>query len=113
LSAVDGKPLRNQTTKVRFFQSVRDVTPCQILFVCGKDAKTQEALDEVLKAVKGQTTLVVAEGEGALERGAAVRFTVVEGCVRFEINPTAVANARLEMSAKVQRLAVRVLASIR
>ena len=109
LSAIDGKPLGNQTTKVRVFSSVRDLTPCQVLFVCGKDAKAQEALDRSAAGGQGPAHPGGRRMRGALERGAAIRFVEVEGAVRFEVNPAAAAGARLQMSAKLLRLAVRTL----
>lgn len=92
-----GKPV-----EVRRFATAEDVKPCHILFI---PLAEREHLEKIAKALRGTSTLLVGESDGALGKGAAVNFFLEEKRVRIEVNPDAAGRESLRVGAKVLRLA--------
>ena len=107
LTALKEKKVRDKMVAVRHFTTVDDYVPCHVLFVADKDAAAIKLLATALDRTKGRPVLVVAEADGAADRGAAINFIIVDSKVRFEINRDAATSARLTISAKLLRLATR------
>ena len=76
-TAIGAKPLR--------VLSVLDVEDLQSPEVLYTEAEGPE-LDAVLKAVKGEPTLVVTALQPTLKPGVAINFFLVEGGLKYEIN---------------------------
>ena len=92
-----GKPVE----VVRFATSA-DVKPCHLLFV---PVAEQDQLGKIAGALKGSSTLIVSEFDGAVLKGAVLNFYLENKRVRLEVNPDAAARENLRIDAKVLRLA--------
>jgi hypothetical protein len=77
-------------------------TSCQILFVAATSTqKARLLLDEL----KSRSVLTVGESAGFAANGGMINFKVEDGRVRFEINPKAAEQARLQISSRLLSLA--------
>jgi uncharacterized protein DUF4154 len=83
-----------------------DPAGCHVLFVSRSERKR---LSEILPAVRDDPVLTVGDAEGFLEQGGIINFVLEGSKVRFEINQEAADRAGLKISAKLMRLASRVL----
>ena len=87
---------------------VRHVAPdqrlplCHMLVLAGPAERRHSST--LLAATANSPTLSVGEGADFLERGGCIRFLLVEGRVKFEINRAAVDRAGLKVSSKLLRL---------
>jgi hypothetical protein len=104
--AAQEKNIQGKSIVVLHFASLDKYRPCHVLFVAGvqegeKDDAAEERLSEVLKKTKGQPVLVVAETEGMAAKGAVINFFIDDNRVKFEINPDAAKEAKLQISAKL------------
>lgn len=94
--AVSGHPL-----VVDSIRSPDMLQGCHLAFVAAAygDARS------VLQAAMGRAVLTVGEAANFLEAGGIVRFVVVDGRVRFDINVPSAAAGGLELSSRVLQVA--------
>ena len=102
MSGFNGKTLMDKTIRVRRISDIASLEDCRMLFIGSPGGG---ALCKVLRAVRGKPILTVGDGEGFAENGVIINFIVVDGSVRFEINPEAAKRAGLDISSKLLRLA--------
>jgi len=100
------KTLKDRTAQGKPVEAVRfatadDVKPCHLLFV-PIDERNQ--LEKIAKALKGSSTLIVSEFDGAALKGAPLNFYIENKRVRLEVNPDAAAREHLKIGAQVLRL---------
>lgn len=81
---------------------------CQLLFVPELAASERKAW---LAKAGGLPVLTVGDHDGFLDEGGIVNLRVIDGRVRFEINPDGAARAGLRLSSQLLRLAVAVRGS--
>lgn len=106
LDGIEGKQVRGQKLVVLRGPGV-DPRRCHILFI----ARSEDGrLDAILQAVGRSSVLTVGESEDFARRGGVVNFKIVDGKIRFEINPEAAKQAGLRISAKLLQLATVVSA---
>jgi hypothetical protein len=94
------------------FDSVRDYTPCQILFISseGTAASEEQTVAERVNAVKqvteGQNVLIVGETDGLAKQGviANLVFDRTTNLIQLEINPDAAARTGLKLTPDLLRL---------
>jgi hypothetical protein len=79
---------------------------CHMLFICSSE---QSHLETLLNPIKTLDILTVADGPGFLEAGGMVNFLIENKKVRFEVNTAATGRAKLQIRAKLLRLAKRVI----
>ena len=111
IATLKGKTTQDRKVSVRIFASESDLRQCHILYVPGNDEAAKALLAAAIQKTAGHPVLVVAEADNAAELGAAIAFVIVESRVRFDINRKAAANAQLVLSAKLLRVANRVVDS--
>jgi hypothetical protein len=87
---------------VRRFQRSDDLAQCQILFVSRSE---KDRIPQILATVQDKSVLTVSETEKFASSGGIVNFILVEGRVKFEINPEAAERAGLRPSAKLLAVA--------
>lgn len=92
-NALDFKPVTAVPEQLR---------ECAMVFVGASDPA---ALFRAAAAVAGRPVLLVAEGNGVLQRGAMIGLAVQEGRVAIDVNLGALRRAQLDVSAKLLRLA--------
>jgi hypothetical protein len=78
------------------------IKSCHVLFVCISE---KDRLKNLLDPLRTQTILTVADVPGFLEAGGIINFIVEDNKVRFDVNSTATARAKLEIRSKLLRLA--------
>lgn len=85
---------------LRHFEHPAEVTFCHILFV-GRVEKVR--LKDVLRDLRGSSTLTVGEDREFTRQGGIVRFIIAGNRVGFEINIAAAEDADLDISSKLLR----------
>ena len=95
--SVNGKPVF-----VRFARRVQDVRGCQIVYIANPELAH---LSDVVEALRGTSTLTLADLEGFASRGGMVNFAGNSPNIRFEICLTRANQAGLKMSSRLLALA--------
>lgn len=78
---------------------------CHILFV---PTENSYMLPEVLKKMKGKSTLIITEKPGMARQGAGINFTVENNKQRFELNKSNIEKYSLKVSTTLAALAIRI-----
>ena len=87
---------------------VLNVKPTDTLSVCHMvfiPATEKDHVNEIVRDLKGSSTLTVGETEGFAELGGIINLTVEGNTVRFEVNQLAAQRAGLKISSKLLSLA--------
>lgn len=87
---------------VEHYRTAAEARKCHIVFIPSSDFKRIRA---ALDGLSGSSVLTVGESAGFCESGGIVNFALVDGTLRFEINPAAAARAGLRVSSKLLNLA--------
>jgi len=95
--SVNGKPVF-----VRFARRVQDVRGCQIVYIANPELAH---MTDVVEALRGTSTLTLADLEGFASRGGMVNFAGSSPNIRFEICLTRANLAGLKMSSRLLALA--------
>jgi hypothetical protein len=97
-----GKTVSGRSIVIRHCNSAEELHGCQELFI---PAARSADLSALLHAVAQQPVLSVGETDAFPQAGGVLRFYVEDNKVRFEVNPDAVADAHLQISSKLMKLA--------
>ena len=65
-------------------------------------------LEKINKKLQGKQVLTVGDTAGFARQGVCINFILVDGKLKFEINPKALARADLNMSSQLLKLGVLV-----
>lgn len=79
---------------------------CHVLFICSSE---RQHLAKILKPIRKESILTVADTPGFLEAGGIINFVIEDKKVHFEINTAAARRARLQFRSKLLRLATRLV----
>ena len=85
------------------------IKACHVLFIC---ASEEDHLKTLLQPLRTYTLLTVGDVPGFLEAGGMIDFVIEDKKVRFDINSSAAARAKLEIRSKLLRLARTVKSDI-
>ncbi|MBN2486573.1 MAG: YfiR family protein [Bacteroidales bacterium] len=99
------KTVGTQSIIVKKFNTPAEIGICHILFV--PFAKTK-SLAEVVQALGGKSTLLIAEKNGAIDEGAAINFVIVGDKLKFEVKPSSADSKQIKMSSKLNEMAFKV-----
>lgn len=100
------KTVGSQRFEIKSFTSADAVSGiCHILFV---PAENSSMLPDVLKKIKGKSTLIVTEKPGLAKQGAAINFVVENNKQRFELNKANIEKYNLKVSTTLTALAIQV-----
>jgi hypothetical protein len=99
-AAVRGESVMGHPLVVKRYRSIRDVEPCQILFI---GASELSRLDRILGSLERRAVLTVSDIDQSAERGAVIQFTNVQNRLRLRINVAAAKAAGLTISSKLLR----------
>lgn len=105
IKMTETKKVANQTLEVKKFTSPSEVTKCHILYVSREKSST---LTDVLKKVKNNSTLLVTEENGLMEKGAGINFIIKDNRQKFELNKGNVEKYKLKVSSNLEALAFTV-----
>lgn len=91
---------------VKYFRTVDEIQGFQhIIFV---DEWQAAKINRVLTRITNQSTLVVTETEGYIDRGSMINFIPVNGLMQFEISKKQLAERNLIASSQLIRMGVSV-----
>ncbi len=93
-----GKKVNGRSFTVVRAESPEALKGCHVLYV---SASEQGRRADILRALKGTSSLVVGDSTGCAEAGASINFILEDRRVRLEINPAAAARAGLKISSKL------------
>lgn len=88
------------------YRKKRDLSGCDLLFVCKSEKKN---FPEILGPLKEKPVLTVGEWSGFLDAGGMINLVKIKNRIRWEINRTPVKKAHLKLSAQLLRNATRVV----
>jgi len=102
LQVLTGKLVHGRRIEVHRCGSLKELKRCQVVFV---SLSTPWLLREVLAEVRDRPILTVGETPSFARAGGMINFILVDGKVRFEINPTAARRAGIHIHAQLLRIA--------
>ena len=94
--SVDGHPL-----EVRYLKTGDEVRKCHVLYIASSEKRKT---DEILKDVRGASTLTVADIDRFAERGGHVNLVLEDRRVQLFVNPTSARDCGLTISARMLSL---------
>lgn len=98
---VGGETAKGRDLEVVLYGRTRDARSCQILFV--EEGEDADELDRVPGVPEGRV-LTVGESEDFLRAGGLVRFRLLAGRIRLQVNDPAREASRLRISSKLLQL---------
>lgn len=101
LDAIAAKPIQGRRVEISRVKTPRDAKGCHIVFITKSERKRIAA---ILQELAKLPVLTVGETEGFARAGGVIGFLLVEGKVRFEINPEAARRKKLVLHPKLLRL---------
>lgn len=100
------KTVGSQRFEIKSFTNAESVSGIvHILFV---PVENSSMLPDIVKKMKGKSTLVVTEKAGLAKQGSAINFVVENNKQRFELNKTNLAKYNLKVSSQLMALAIAV-----
>ncbi len=101
-SRLHGKPYRDRTINVRHISDPGGGAGCNVLFL---NRSENHNLPAYLQMAHKRSILTVSDIDNFASRGGIIGFFELEGKVRFEVNLVAAAQARIEISSQLLKLA--------
>lgn len=101
--AIQDKIIAHHPLQFKKFDSVTEVTNCQVLFISASEKKR---FPEILGALRGKSILTVGESSEFLQAGGVINFVIVDLKVRFQINNESARKVGLIISSDLLNLAV-------
>lgn len=98
---VSGKMINAHPVTLRSSARPADLRNCNLVYLGDTDS---ERLDSAMSVLAGNSILIVYEGAAA-HAGGGIRFTVVDGKERFEVNLAEIERESLHLSSKLLGLA--------
>ena len=92
------KPVGAQTIEVQSWTDYKPGIGSRIVVV---DKLKKADLSKVMKEVKGKSTVVVTDWEGALGSGAAINFKTVDNSIRYELSEAALSEKKITPGNKI------------
>lgn len=100
------KTVGNQRFEIKSFASADAISAiCHILFVPNENSSM---LPEILKKLKGKSTLIVTEKPGLVKQGAAINFVVQNNKQSFEISKSNIEKYNLKVSTTLTSYGIQV-----
>lgn len=96
------KTVKEKKIEIKRFNSIKNITPCHILFINPSEI---DRLDEIMEHLKGRGVLTVSEASVFTTNGGMINFVMEDNKVRFEINKQATDKAGLTLSSQLLKLA--------
>ena len=100
------KTVGSQKFEIKSYTSVESISGlCHILFI---PAENSAMLPDLLKKMKGKSTLIVTEKIGMTKQGSAINFVIENNKQRFELNKNNISKYNLKVSSTLEALAIKV-----
>ena len=105
LETIRGKSVGGRKLVIKSCRNLKDLNGCEVLFI---PRSGQEALPQILAALKDGHCLTISDIDDFSEKGGMITFIIVENKVRFKINLETTEKAKLKMSSQLLKLAYQV-----
>ena len=99
---VRGEQVNDRRLTVQRYDTPKDISACQILFVSRSESRN---LERTLATLKGTTVLTVSDADGFAERGGMIQLVTEKGKIHLKINVEAARASGLTISSKLLRSA--------
>jgi hypothetical protein len=100
------KTVGKQIFEIKSFTNSESVTGvCHILFITTENSAQ---LPDVIKKMKGKSTLIVTEKSGLAKQGSGINFVIENNKQRFELNKTNIEKYNMKVSSTLASLAIPV-----
>ena len=100
------KSVGDQKFEIKNYTSSESVSGvCHILFI---PAESSSMLPDVLKKLKGKSTLIITEKSGLAKQGSGINFIVENNKQRFELNKASIEKYNMKVSSTLMSLAIPV-----
>lgn len=99
------KKVANQSLQIKKYSTSKDIGKCHILYVSKNQS---QEISAVLKKVKSNSTLIITEKQGLVEKGAGINFVIKNNRQKFELNKKNVEKYKLKVSSNLEALAFTV-----
>ena len=101
-SQIGGKKFGFQDVVVKDFNSVDDVTDCQVLYISSSVNLSRYA--DQIKQKLGGSSLIVTEKDGATAYGAMINFVIRNEVLKFEIDKENASSQGLQISSRLENM---------
>ncbi len=98
------KNVAGKSITVKYFRKAEEVDKCHMLMVASSAAKEMEA---VIDKAEKENILLVAERSGAIDKGVAINFLVVDGKIKYEVKAGNLAKCQLKYVSQLEGLAYK------
>lgn len=99
------KKVANQSLKIIKFGDIKEISKCHILYVSKN--KSQD-ISSIVKKVKANSTLIITETQGLVDKGSGINFIIKNNRQKFELNKKNVEKYKLKISSNLEALAFTV-----
>jgi hypothetical protein len=99
----NGKSIGSQPIEIRKISNTLNFTTCHVLFV---DQDFSNHLEDIKSKIQNSSTLLVTHDKGALARGAAINFVVVDSNLKFEMSVSNAEGHNLFVGSTLKSLAL-------
>lgn len=96
------KRVANQSLQIKKYATTGEIDKCHILYVSREES---EEISTVVKKVKSNSTLIITEKQGLVEKGAGINFIIQDNRQKFELNKKNVEKYQLKVSSNLEALA--------
>ncbi len=96
------KQIGSQQLEIRKLSKTLNISSCHVLYV---GPECTDILPEISRTLKDQPTLIVADSDGALQKGAALNFVVDGTQLKFELDESNASNRDLFVGSTLKSLA--------
>jgi len=97
------RTINEQTVQVVKYNTVEEITNCQILYV----SATKSSYMTTILEKKNFNSLIITEKTGMTKKGAAINFIDAEGVVKFEVNTANITKYGLEYNSELLNFAIK------
>ena len=101
-----GKKFGYQNVVIKQFNSVEEVTDCQVLYVSSAVNFSRHA--DTLKGKLGKNSMIITETEGATKYGAVINFVVRDNNLKFEVHEANAQTYGISISTKLANMAAAI-----
>lgn len=101
--ALHNKRINNRPLQYEVFNSIAEITNCQVLFI---SASEEKRFHEILGALQSKSVLTVSESDRFIDAGGMINFVIEQNRIHFQVNNAAAKSAGLKISSKLLDLAV-------
>ncbi|OPY14564.1 MAG: hypothetical protein A4E66_00367 [Syntrophus sp. PtaB.Bin001] len=101
LESLNGKEVKGRKLKVKKIRKKEEADSCQALYICRSE---QARAEKILKGIKGPV-LTIGDMKQFASSGGVINLVIVNKRVSFEINTDAAAQAGIQISSQLLKLA--------